>query len=97
MKKKGVEKFANSWNELVKVLIELEKCWKVTKKIREKYEISINDLPDNCQKVMTRVNLKSRFTVGIVRFVEFIERYGTFEDCFIKIKKNKKEEVENGR
>lgn len=96
--KKGVELFVNSWNDFVKTLIELERLWKLLVKIKGKYEISIESLPDESQKILTRVNLRSRFSVGIVRFVEFVERFGTFEECFIKKAKNEKEkEVENGR
>ena len=98
--KKGVELFVNSWNKFVETLIELERLWKLLTKLKGKYEISIEDFPDESQKVLSRVNFRSRFTVGIVRFVEFIERYGAFEECLIKKMKNEKEkekEVTDGR
>jgi len=96
--KKGVEKFVNIWNQFTKTLIELERLWKVMVRLKAKYEINLESLPDESQKVLSRVNFRSRFTVGIVRFIEFIERYSSFEDCFINLKKKEKgeKEVENG-
>ena len=96
--KKGVELFVNNWNDFVKTLVELEKLWKLLVKLKGKYEISIEDFSDESQKVLSRINFRSRFPVGVVRFIEFIERFGLLEDCFIeRIKKKETEEVENGR
>lgn len=89
-KKKGVELFANQWNEFIKTLIKLEQLWRLLTKIKGKYEISIENFSDEDQKVLSRVNFRSRFTVGVVRFIEFIERYGSFENCFIKKEKNER-------
>lgn len=96
--KEGVERFVNSWNEFVKTLLELERLWRILIKFKVKYKIDLEDLPDECQKVLSKVNFRSRFTVGIVRFVEFIERFSTFEECFITLKKEEKgeKEVDNG-
>lgn len=93
--KKGVEEFVDSWNKFITDLIVIERSWKVMTKLKEKYEISLEDLPDESQKALSKVNFRSRFTVGVVRFIEFIERFGNFKDCLIKIIKEK--EVENGR
>lgn len=93
--KKGVKEFVGSWNKFITDLIVLERSWKIMTKFKEKYEISLEDLPDESQKALSRVNFRSRFTVGVVRFIEFIERFGNFEDCLIKVVKKK--EVDNGR
>lgn len=97
-RKKAVELFTNNWNDFIKTLISLERFWKILVKLKEKYEISTEDFPDKSQRILTKVNFRSKFSVGTVRFIEFIERFGLLEDCFIeRIKKKETEEVENGR
>lgn len=91
MKKEEVGNFINEWNMLIKAIIRAKKRWERLKKIREQPGFNVEHFPDNCQKVLARANFRSRFIVGIIRFLEYIERFSSFEECLIKVKKKKKE------
>jgi len=94
MKKEEVNKFINEWNMLIKALKRAKKHWRMLKEIRGQNGFSAEAFPDECQKVLGRANFRSRFVVGIVRFLEYVERFSSLDECLIKIKKVK--EVEDG-
>ena len=95
-KVKGVDNFLLTWNALIKNLIEVEKCWKTLMKMKEKYDLTLNCFPDESQKILSKVNFRSRFVLGITSFITFISTSGSLSDCIIQRRKEKKE-AENER
>jgi len=93
--KEEVRKFVNEWNDFIMTLVLLKEHWNELKKIREESNLKLDEFPDEVQKSLARVNFRSRFTIGIVLFIEYIKRYSSFGDCLVKIEKEK-EEVDDG-
>ena len=79
------------WNALIKNLIEVEKCWQALTKMKEKYDLTLSCFSEESQKILSKVNLRSRFVLGIPSFITFIATSGSLSDCVIRQRKEKKE------
>jgi len=100
MEKKEVDKFINEWNMFIEAVKKAKKCWERLRAIRHYDGFSAEAFPDDCQKVLARANFRSRFVVGVIRFLEYVERFSSLEACLIEKKNDEKiknEEVKNVR
>jgi len=88
-----VDEFIDEWNGFLKGVAMAEDHWFKMKKLRETYLLRPDKFPERCQKIFSRVSFRSRFTVGIIRFLEYLEKYTTINECFIKVEKK---EVDDG-
>lgn len=92
--KEEVNDFIEAWNNFIYSIIQAKESWQKFGEIKEEAELSLEDFPDGCQKVLARADIKAKFLVGVVRFLSYTEQFSSMEDCYIEKEAN--EGVENG-
>jgi hypothetical protein len=90
--KKEIREAIGVWNDFIWGLQEAKKGWEKFSEMVGFGMVSLEEFPEEAQRIMTKCNPKAKFDVALPRFADYVRRYGDMNEMTFELEEEKPKE-----